>query len=88
MHSILLGAAADHVTVDASSGDSGASSDPRWGTPVKEVSLPASDPLVLGVGGTALTANPSTGAYITQPSNSSHPNTTGYQFALSGGVVG
>ena len=64
MHSILLGAAAGHVTVDASSGDSGASSDPRWGMPVKEVSLPASDPLVLGVGGTALDANRSTGTYI------------------------
>jgi subtilase family serine protease len=66
MHSILLGAAAHHVTVDASSGDSGASSDPRWGTPDKEVSLPASDPLVLAVGGTALTANPATGAYISE----------------------
>ena len=63
MHSILLGAAAHHVTVIASSGDSGASSDPRWGTPFKEVSLPASDPLVLAVGGTTLTANPS-GAYL------------------------
>jgi len=64
LHSILLAAAADHVTMDASSGDHGASSDPRWGMPVKEVSLPASDPLVLAVGGTALTANQSTGAYI------------------------
>jgi Subtilase family len=64
MHSILLAAAADHVTVDASSGDYGASSDPWWGTPDKEVSLPAADPLVLAVGGTALTANNSTGAYI------------------------
>ena len=34
--------------------------------PVKEVSLPASDPLVLGVGGTSLTANPVTGAYISE----------------------
>lgn len=32
--------------------------------PVKEVSLPASDPLVLGAGGIVLTANRSTGAYI------------------------
>ncbi len=31
--------------------------------PVKEVSLPASDPLVLSVGGTTLTANRTTGAY-------------------------
>jgi subtilase family serine protease len=65
MHSILLGAEAHHVTVIASSGDSGWQSDDRFGgTPVKEVSLPASDPLVLGVGGTALAANASTGAYI------------------------
>ncbi len=64
MHSILLAAAADHVTVDASSGDYGASSDPWWNMPDKEVSLSASDPLVLAVGGTALTANPLTGAYI------------------------
>ena len=56
MHSVLLGAAARHVTVDASSGDAGASSAPLWGSPVKEVSLPASDPLVLAVGGTTLTA--------------------------------
>ena len=66
MQSILLGAAAHHVTVIASSGDTGGFSDmqPFGSTPVKEVSLPASDPLVLAVGGTTLTANPSTGAYI------------------------
>ena len=64
MHSILLGAEAHHVTVIASSGDGGWSSDDRFGPAVKEVSLPASDPLVLGVGGTTLTANPKTGAYI------------------------
>ena len=66
MQSILLGAAADHVTVVASSGDTGGFSDPQpfGSTPVKEVSLPASDPLVLAVGGTTLTANPSSGAYI------------------------
>jgi len=66
MRFILLGAAAHHVTVDASSGDSGTSSDPWWDMPVKEVSLPASDPLVLGVGGTSLTANRLTGAYISE----------------------
>jgi subtilase family serine protease len=64
MHSILRGAAAHHVTVVASSGDSGAFSDAYAGTPVKEVSLPASDPLVLAAGGTTLTANPATGAYF------------------------
>jgi subtilase family serine protease len=61
MHSILLGAAAHHVTVAASSGDNGSVSDFYGGTPVMEVSLPASDPLALAVGGTTLTANPLTG---------------------------
>lgn len=57
-----------HVTVIASSGDNGATgisctADP---TPelVRAVNLPASDPLVLAVGGTTLDANPTTGAYI------------------------
>jgi subtilase family serine protease len=67
MHSILLGAEAHHVTVVATSGGDGGFGD-AWfgGTPVKEVSLPASDPLVLAVGGTALTVNPYTGAYISE----------------------
>jgi len=64
MHSILLGAAAHHVTVIASSGDNGALSDDDFGEPVKEVSLPAADPLVLAVGGTTLTANSLAGTYI------------------------
>jgi len=65
MHSILLSAEAHHVTVIGSSGDDGWFPTPRgWGGQIKEVSLPASDPLVLGVGGTTLTANPKTGAYI------------------------
>ena len=65
MHSILMGAAAHHVTVIGSSGDGGWFPTPRgWRGQVKEVSLPSSDPLVLGVGGTTLGANPKTGAYI------------------------
>jgi subtilase family serine protease len=65
MHSILLAAAAHHVTVIGSSGNGGwFPTDRGWGGQVKEVSLPASDPLVLGVGGTTLTANRKTGAYI------------------------
>ena len=65
MHSILLGAAAHHVTVVGSSGNGGEFSVNRFhGMELKEVSLPASDPLVLGAGGTTLTANRSTGAYI------------------------
>jgi subtilase family serine protease len=74
LNSILQGAAADHVTVVASTGDTGPFSDMQAfastaaapGTPVKEVSLPASDPFVLAVGGTTLTANPATGAYISE----------------------
>jgi subtilase family serine protease len=66
MHSILRGAAAHHVTVAASSGDNGAVSNPYGGTPAKEVSLPASDPLALSVGGTTLTANPVTGTYLSE----------------------
>lgn len=60
-------AAAQHITFVASSGDGGVISDlGRFGssTPVQEVSLPASDPLVLAVGATSLTANPVTGAYL------------------------
>ena len=65
LHSILAGAAAHHVTVIASSGNSGGFGDTSiGGTPVKEVSLPASDPLVLAAGGTTITVNPAGGAYI------------------------
>jgi subtilase family serine protease len=66
MRGILRQAAERHVTVVAASGDSGAVSDVYdFGTaPVKEVSLPASDPFVLGVGGTTLTAGPRAGSYI------------------------
>ena len=65
-HSILRGAAAHHVTVTAGSGDNGAIGNSYGGTPVKEVSLPASDPLALAVGGTTLTADPVTGTYTSE----------------------
>jgi subtilase family serine protease len=53
-----------HVTVVASTGDTGAASDPVLDSPpVKEVSMPASDPLVLAAGGTSLALDPTTGAY-------------------------
>ena len=66
MHSILLGAEAHHVTVVASSGDNGVyPTDWGWGgRQVKGVELPSSDSLVLSVGGTQLSANPKSGAYI------------------------
>ncbi|MGH3282781.1 MAG: S53 family peptidase, partial [Trebonia sp.] len=66
MHSTLLGAAVHHVTVLASSGDNGAFSDDWFGgRQVEELELPASDPLVLGVGGTTLTAK-SSGSYLSE----------------------
>jgi subtilase family serine protease len=49
-----------HVTVVASSGDTGAISDQG---PPRQVSMPASDPLVLAVGGTTLDATWATGTY-------------------------
>jgi subtilase family serine protease len=57
MNTALEYAAAAHVTVVAGSGDEGAIG---FGSsaPVRQVILPASDPLVLGVGGTILTASP------------------------------
>jgi subtilase family serine protease len=65
INSALEYAAARHVTVVSASGDEGVLG---FGSsaPAKEVILPASDPLVLGVGGTSLTANPVTGAYVSE----------------------
>ena len=60
MHAALVQAGQQHVTVVASSGDNGAIGDD--GPPV-QVSLPASDPLVLAVGGTILGAARPGGAY-------------------------
>ena len=60
IHAALQQAAGRRVTVVASSGDTGVISD---NGPPEQVSLPASDPLVLGVGGTALDASIFTGAY-------------------------
>jgi subtilase family serine protease len=60
LHAALQQAADRHVTVATSSGDTGVISDKG---PPKQVSLPAFDPLVLGVGGTALNASYQTGAY-------------------------
>lgn len=66
LNSILLGAEGRHVTVVAGSGDNGGFSETQFGgTAVKEVSLPAADPLVLAVGGTELTADPA-GGYVSE----------------------
>lgn len=71
MDQALRAAAADDVTVVAASGDTGAVSRPCLGSagawnPVKEVGMPASDPFVLAVGGTTLTADHQTDAYVSQ----------------------
>jgi subtilase family serine protease len=65
MDAVLRADLDHHVTVVAASGDKGAASGMYFGTtnPVKEVSLPASDPMVLAAGGTSLTADHATGAY-------------------------
>ncbi len=60
MNAALEQARDQHVTVVAASGDSGAIADD--GPPV-QVSLPASDPLVLAVGGTELDAASPAGTY-------------------------
>jgi subtilase family serine protease len=88
MRRVLQQAAARHVTVVGSSGDSGAVSDVyHFGTtPVKEVSLPASDPLVLGVGGTTLAADPQTGSYIGETAWNQVQR--GGRFASGGGFSG
>ena len=79
-----------HVTVVAASGDFGAASTacagPRVPTKVKEVGLPASDPLVLAAGGTTLDANRSTGAYRSEtawhtPPGTGSPQTSGGGFS-------
>jgi subtilase family serine protease len=63
-HQLYKKAAAEGMTVFASSGDQGAAQPTCDGTSFfKTVSTPASDPLVTGVGGTILDANGVTGAY-------------------------
>jgi subtilase family serine protease len=72
INSALEYAAERHVTFDAGVGDTGPVSSTRSTVAgpstqaVKEISLPAADPLVLTVGGTSLTANHATGAYISE----------------------
>jgi Subtilase family len=74
IHTALEQARSHHVTVAASSGDGGAVSD--QGLP-KQVSLPASDPLVLAVGGTTLGASYQTGAYQGEMAWNSYTDGTG-----------
>jgi subtilase family serine protease len=61
MNQALEQARQQHVTVIASSGDTGALSDQG---PPRQVNMPASDPLVLAVGGTILDAVSPGGTYL------------------------
>jgi subtilase family serine protease len=79
IHEALRQAADSHVTVVASSGDTGAISD---NGPPEQVSLPASDPLVLGVGGTALNASYQTGAYQGEMAWNQDTDVTGGGFSF------
>jgi subtilase family serine protease len=95
VNAALQTAASRHVTVVAASGDAGAVAEPCdvYGalmgtstfTPVKEVNLLASDPLVLGVGGTSLTASHTTGAWQCETAWGLPYGTPGSAFQASGG---
>jgi subtilase family serine protease len=94
LNSALEFAASHHVTVVAASGDVGSAGEPcdvlkgligGAFTPVKEVNLPASDPLVLAVGGTSLSANHKTGAYVHEIGWGLPYGQAGTQFQASGG---
>jgi subtilase family serine protease len=94
LNSVLQAAAARHVTVIAASGDIGTVGEPcavikglTGGAfpPVKEVNLPAADPLVLATGGTSLDASHTTGAYISESAWGLPFGSPGTQFQASGG---
>ena len=86
--SVLQAAQRKHVTVIVSTGDSGAATTacpPATGSAaVKGVDLPASDPLVLAVGGTSLQANRKTGAYIGETAWNIPPSAGGPKAGGSG----
>jgi subtilase family serine protease len=94
LNSALETAAARRVTVIAASGDVGAVGEPcavikglTGGAfpPVKEVNLPAADPLVLATGGSSLDASHATGAYISETAWGLPFGSPGTQFQASGG---
>jgi subtilase family serine protease len=95
VNAALAAAAGRHVTVVAASGDIGAVAEPCdvYGaltgaatfTPVKEVNLLASDPLVLGAGGTSLTASHTTGAWQGETAWGLPYGDPGSAFQASGG---
>jgi subtilase family serine protease len=95
VNAALQTAASRHVTVVAASGDIGAVAEPcdvyaalaggATFTPVKEVNLLASDPLVLGAGGTSLTASHTTGAWEGETAFGMADGDPGSAFQASGG---
>lgn len=95
VNAALQTAASRHVTVVAASGDIGAVAEPcdvyaalagtGTFTPVKEVNLLASDPLVLGAGGTSLTASHTTGAWQAETAFGLADGSAGSPFQASGG---
>jgi subtilase family serine protease len=94
VHAALRAAADHHVTVVAAAGDVGAVGEPcdlikaltgGTFTPVREVTLPASDPLVLAAGGTSLHASHKTGAYISETAWGLPFGDPGSAFQASGG---
>lgn len=85
------------MTVVAASGDIGVVGEPcrlfkglTGGAfpAVKEVNLPASDPLVLAAGGTTLNARHTTGAYVSERAWGPPCGEAGSQFQASGGGLG
>ncbi|HEX4060155.1 MAG TPA: S53 family peptidase [Streptosporangiaceae bacterium] len=90
LHAALAAAAVRHVTVTAGTGDIGPISEPcvvspPSFTPVRGVTLPASDPLVLATGGTSLTASHKTGAYISETTWDLPYGDVGSTFQATGG---
>ena len=95
VNAALQTAASRHVTVVAASGDIGAAAEPcdvyaalagvGTFTPVKEVTLLASDPLVLGAGGTSLTASHTSGAWQGEIAWGLPYGSKGSAFQASGG---
>ena len=97
LNAALQADAGHHVTVVAATGDTGAAGEPcalidalsggisSSFTPRKEVVLVASDPLVLGAGGTTLDARHSTGAWIGETTWGLPDGSPGTGFQASGG---
>jgi subtilase family serine protease len=94
LHAALQLAAARNVTVVAASGDIGSVGEPCkvveglvGGSfpPVKQVNLPAADPLVLAAGGTRLNIDQKTGAYAAEAAWGLPCGDPGSQFQASGG---